>query len=39
MKPVGKLRPVIILIENIKMLNDGIKILEYKIVYEKGCLY
>ena len=31
MKPVGKLRPVILLIENTKLLNDGIKILEYKM--------
>ena len=29
-KPVGKLRPLIILIAN-KILNDSIKILEYKI--------
>jgi hypothetical protein len=30
-KPVGKFRPVILLIENKKILNDGLKILEYKM--------
>jgi len=30
-KPVGKLRPILLLIENTKLLNDGIKILEYKM--------
>jgi hypothetical protein len=29
-KPVGKLRPLLILIENNKVLNDSIKVLEYK---------
>ena len=31
MKPVGKFRPVIILIKDTEVLNDGIKILEYKM--------
>ena len=31
MKPVGKLRPVIILLKNKKLVNNGIKLLEYKI--------
>jgi hypothetical protein len=31
MKPVGKLRPVIFLIENKKIMNDGIKLLKYKM--------
>lgn len=30
MKPVGKSHPVILLIKNKKIMNDGIKILEYK---------
>ena len=30
-KPVGKLIPIIILIKNKKIMNDGIKLLEYKI--------
>ena len=31
MKPIGKLRPLIILMENNILMNDGLKILEYKI--------
>ena len=31
MKPAGKLHPVIFLIKNKKTINDGIKLLEYKI--------
>ena len=31
MKPVGKLRPLILLIENNEILNDSVKILEYKM--------
>ena len=31
MKPVGKLRPLILLIENNEILDDGLKILEYKM--------
>ena len=31
MKPVGKLRPLLILITNNKIMNDGLKIIEYKI--------
>jgi hypothetical protein len=31
MKPVGKSHPVILLIKNKKIMNDGLKILEYKI--------
>jgi hypothetical protein len=31
MKPVGKLRPVIILLKNKKLVNNGIKLLENKI--------
>jgi hypothetical protein len=31
MKPVGKLRPLIITIENKKMMNDAIEILKYKM--------
>jgi len=31
MKPVGKLRPLVILIENNKVLKDAIKILDYKM--------
>ena len=31
MKPVGKLRTVIFLIKSKKALNDGLKLLEYKI--------
>ena len=30
MKPVGKLRPLLILIGNNKVLNDSLKVLEYK---------
>jgi len=30
-KPIGKLFPLIMLIENKKLMNDGIKILEYKM--------
>jgi len=30
-KPVGKLYPIIILINNKKRVNDGIKLLEYKM--------
>lgn len=32
MKPVGKLRPLIILIDNNKILKDSIRVLEYKII-------
>jgi hypothetical protein len=31
MKPVGKFRPVVILLKNKKLINDGIKLLEYKM--------
>jgi hypothetical protein len=31
MKPVGKLRPIVILIDNNKILNDSMKILEHKM--------
>jgi len=31
MKPVGKLRPLVILIDNNKVLKDSIKILDYKM--------
>ena len=31
MKPVGKLRPLVILIENSKLLKDSIKVLDYKM--------
>ena len=31
MKPVGKLRPLVILIDNNKVLKDAIKILDYKM--------
>ena len=31
MKPVGKLRPLIILMESNTIMNDGLKILEYKM--------
>ncbi|MDR0473295.1 MAG: DUF3788 domain-containing protein, partial [Treponema sp.] len=31
MKPVGKFRPVMILIKNKKLVNNGIKLLEYKM--------
>ena len=31
MKPVGKLRPLIISIENCKILKDSIKVLDYKM--------
>ena len=31
MNPAGKLRPVVLLIKNKKLLNDGLKILEYKM--------
>ena len=31
MKPVGKLRPVIFLIKNKKLMNNGLKMLEYKM--------
>ena len=31
MKPVGKLRPVIFLVKNKKLMNNGIKLLEYKM--------
>ena len=30
-KPIGKLFPIVILIENKKIMNDGIKLLEYKM--------
>ena len=30
-KPIGKLFPIIMLIQNKKMMNDGIKLLEYKM--------
>ena len=31
MKPIGKLRPLLFLVENNKIINDSIKLLEYKI--------
>ena len=31
MKPVGKLRPLIIMIENSKIMNDAIEVLKYKM--------
>jgi len=31
MKPVGKLRPVLFLVENNKIIKDSLKLLEYKI--------
>ena len=31
MKPIGKLRPVTILLKNKKLVNNGIKLLEYKL--------
>jgi hypothetical protein len=31
MKPMGKLRPVIFLVENRELINDAIKIFEYKM--------
>ena len=31
MKPVGKLRPLIISIDNSKVLKDSIKVLDYKM--------
>ena len=30
-KPIGKLLPIILVIENKKTMNDGLKILEYKM--------
>jgi hypothetical protein len=30
-KPIGKFRPVILLIKNKNIMNDGLKILEYKM--------
>jgi hypothetical protein len=30
-KPIGKLYPIILLIKNKKIINDGIKLLEYKM--------
>ena len=34
-KPIGKLFPIIMIIENKKLMNDGIKILEYKMNLKK----
>jgi hypothetical protein len=31
MKPVGKLCPIVFFVKNKKIMNDGLKILEYKI--------
>ncbi|MDR1890034.1 MAG: DUF3788 domain-containing protein [Zoogloeaceae bacterium] len=35
MKPMGKLRPVTFLVENSEMINDAIKIFEYKMKLKK----
>ena len=32
MKPVGKLCPILILIKNKQVMNDGLKIIEYKML-------
>jgi hypothetical protein len=35
MKPMGKLRPIIFLVENSETINDAIKIFEYKMKLKK----